>query len=118
MIGIHEAPRVINFLSNPEPFFAEGPALDERAQLGMAPGEVGTGEHGGQVDLTKAFAAPNTLEGRDGLPQAVNRPTIVTLGVVRMAKLVVRQRVEDDVPAGRGECEGTLASGNGLVKRA
>ena len=80
--SMHEAPRVSNCLGNPQPFFSECPALGKYPQLGIVPGEEGTGKHGGQVDLTKAFAAPNTLEGRDGLPQAVNRPTIVALSLV------------------------------------
>ena len=42
-------------LGDPQPFFPEGPALGERAQLGMAPGKRGTGEHGGQEDLTEAL---------------------------------------------------------------
>ena len=69
-------------LGNPEPFFPEGTALGEHAQLGMAPGEPGTGGHGGQDDLTEALAAPRPLEGRHGLPEAVDRPTIVALGLV------------------------------------
>ena len=36
-----------NRLGNPAPFFCEGPTLSERAQLSMAPGEQGTGLHGG-----------------------------------------------------------------------
>ena len=37
VIGPYEAPRVSNCLGNLEPFFPEGPALGEHAQLGMAP---------------------------------------------------------------------------------
>ena len=80
--GKHEAGGVINRLGNPQPFFPEGTALSERAQLGMAPGEAGTGDHGGQDDLTEALVAPRPVEGRHGLPEAVDRPTIVTLGMV------------------------------------
>ena len=69
-------------LGNPQPFFPEGPALGEHAQLGMAPGELGTGVHGGQDDLTEALAAPRPVEERHGLPEAVDRPTIVALGLV------------------------------------
>ena len=69
-------------LGNPEPFFPEGPALGERAQLGMARGEAGTGVHGGQENLAEALVAPRPLEGRHGLPEAVDRPTIVALGLV------------------------------------
>ena len=114
--GIHQARGVSNRLGNLEPFFPEGPALGERAQLGMAPGEVGTGEHGGQDDA-EALAAPRPVEGRHGLPEAVDRPTIVALGLVGVAEVVVRQRVQDDIPAGRGEREGALAGGDGLVMR-
>ena len=80
--GPHEARGVSNRLGNPQPFVPKGTALSERAQLGMAPGEVGTGEHGGQDDLTEALVAPRPVEGRHGLPEAVDRPTIVALGVV------------------------------------
>ena len=107
-----------NRLGNPQPFFPEGTALGERAQLGMAPGEAGTGVHGGQDDLTEALVAPRPVEGRHGLPEAVDRPTIVALGLVGEAEVVVRQRVQDDIPAGRGEREGALGGGDGLVIRA
>ena len=69
-------------LGNLEPFVPEGPALGERAQLGMARGEPGTGGHGGQEWPTEALVAPRPLEARDGLSEAVDRPTIVALGVV------------------------------------
>ena len=116
--GKHEARGVRNRLGNPQPFFPEGPALGERAQLGMAPGEVGTGVHGGQDELAEALVAPRPLEGRHGLPEAVDRPTIVALGLVGLAEVLVRQRVQDDIPTGRGEREGALAGGDGLVIRA
>ena len=106
-----------NRLGNPQPFFPEGTALGERAQLGMAPGEVGTGGHGGQDELTEALVAPRPVEGRHGLLEAVDRPTIVALGVVGYAEALVRQRLQDDIPAGRGEREGALGGGDGLVIR-
>ena len=54
---MHKAREVINRLSNPESFFTEGSTLSERAQLGMAHNEHGTGAHGGQDDLTEALVA-------------------------------------------------------------
>src|SRR2546422_11101448 len=84
----------------------------------MACGERGTGEHGGQEDLTEALVAPRPLEGRHGLPEAVNRPTIVALGLIDPTEVAVRQCVQDDVPASRGEREGALGGGDGLVIRA
>ncbi len=105
-------------LGDPEPFFPEGPALSERAQLGMARGEPGTGEHGGQEDLTQALVAPRPLEGRHGLPEAFDRPTIVPLGLVGSTEVAVRQCVQVDIAAGCGECEGALGGGDGLVMRA
>ena len=69
-------------LSDPQPFFPKGLARSEQAQLGMAPGEVGTGDHGGQEDLTEALSAPRPVERRYGLLEAVNRPTIVTLSCI------------------------------------
>jgi hypothetical protein len=109
---------VINHLGNPEPFFSEGPAFGECAQLSMTPGEPGTGLHGGQDDLTEAFVAPCTVEGRHGLPEAVDRSTIVALDYVGCAEVLVRLRLQDNLPAGRGEGEGTLGGGNGLVIHA
>ena len=78
--GKHEASGVSHRLGNPQPFVPEGTALGEHAQLGMAPGEVGTGEHSGQENIAKALVAPCPVEGRHGLPEAVDRPTIVALG--------------------------------------
>jgi hypothetical protein len=43
---------------------------------------------------------------------------IVALGIVGSTEVAVRQRVEDDIPAGRGERQGTLSGGDGLVIRA
>ena len=74
----------------------------------MAHGEVGTGLHGGQDDLPEALMTPRPVEGRHGLPEAVDRPTIVALGLVGCAEVEVRQRVQDDLPTGRGEREGAL----------
>ena len=115
--GKHQACGVSHRLGNPEPFFPEGSALGERAQLGMAPGEVGTGVHGGQADLTEALVAPRTVEESRGLPEAVDRPTIVALGLVGTAEALVRKRVQGVIPAGCGERQSALAGGDGLVIR-
>jgi hypothetical protein len=109
---------MIDHLGNREPFLPEGPALGERAQLGMARGEVGTGEHGGQVDPADALVAPHTLQDRYGLSEAVDRSTIVALGVVGHAEVLTRQRLQDDIPTHRGERTATLGGGDGLVIRA
>ena len=68
--------------------------------------------------MTEALVAPRPIEERHGLPEAVDRLAIVTMGLVDSAQVEVRQRVQDDLPAGRGEREGTLGSGDGLVMRA
>jgi hypothetical protein len=81
---------MINRLGNLQPFFPEGPALDERAHLGMTPGEVGTGGYSGRDHLAEALAASCPIEGRHGLPEAVDRPTIVALSLVGHAEIVVR----------------------------
>src|SRR5215211_4767440 len=101
-----------------KPALMRGPALGGRAQLGMARSEVRTGEHGGEEELTEALVAPCPVEERYGLPEAVNRPTIVALGTVGHTEGLVRQRLQDDLPADRGERKGALASGDGLVSRA
>src|SRR2546425_12516733 len=104
-------------LGNPEPLFPKGTALIKHAQLSMTPSEVGTGEHSGQVDLTEALAAPRITEECHSLPEAVDRPSIVALGLVGLAEGLIRQCVLDDFPAGRGERQGALGSGDGLVIR-
>ena len=77
--------------------------------------KLGTGMHGGQDSLTEALAALRPVEGRHGLPAVVDRPTIVALGLIGCAEVEVRQRVQDDIPAGRGERKGALGGGDGLV---
>jgi hypothetical protein len=116
---MHEARRVISRLSNPKPLFPVGPALSEHAELSMAHGEPCTTEHGGQSKLTDdALMAWCRVEARYGLPEAVYRPTTVTLHRDGHAEVVVRQPVRDDIPASRGERESALGIGNGLVIRA
>ena len=59
----------------------KGPTLDEQAQLSMAPGEEGTGDHGGQVRLAEALgAAPR--RGTPRSAEAVDGPPIAALGLV------------------------------------
>jgi hypothetical protein len=40
------------------------------------------------------------------------------MGLVGHAECLVRQRVQDDIPAGRGQREGALTGGDSLVIRA
>jgi hypothetical protein len=86
--------------------------------MGMAHGEPGPGGHGRQDSKTETLATSCPVEGRHGLSAAVDRPTIVTLGLVGYTKVEVCQRVQADLPTRRGEREGTLGGGNGLVIRA
>jgi hypothetical protein len=109
---------VSNRLGNLEPFFPEGTTLGEHAQLGMAPGEPGTGVYGGQEDPTEALVALRPLEGRHGLPEALDRAPIVALGIVGQTEVLVRQRVQDGIPDGRGKREGALTEGDRLIIRA
>ena len=59
--------------------------------------------------------APCPLKRCDGLPEGVNRSIIVALGVVVGAEALVRQRLQDKLPTGRGECQGALGGGDRLV---
>ncbi len=68
-----------------------------------------------QDHLTEALVAPRTLKGRHSLPEVVDRPTIGALGLGRCAEAQVRQRPQDNLPTGRGEHQGTLRGGDGLV---
>ena len=80
--GHHEARGVIHDLGNPHPFVPGGTALGKRTQLGMAPGEHGTRVHGRHDDLTEALAALRPIERRHSLPEGIDRPPILALGVV------------------------------------
>jgi hypothetical protein len=84
----------------------------------MAPGEEGTGDHSREVNLDEALVALHPLEGRHSLPEAVDRPMIIALGPVCEAEVLARHYLQDDIPAGRGDCEGALGGGDGLVIRA
>jgi hypothetical protein len=97
---------VLDRFGNSDPFFAVGTTLREYTQVGMAPGEPGTGGHGGQDCLPEALAAPCSLKGRDSLLEAVNRLAIVALGLVGEAEALVRERMQNDIPAGRGARQG------------
>ena len=88
---------------NLQSFFAEGSPFGERAQLGMAHGKMGPRMDGGQDRLTKTLAALRSVEGSHRLPDVVDGPTIVALGLVRDPEVEVRQRLEATIPAGRGE---------------
>jgi hypothetical protein len=90
--GNHEALGVTNRLGNSEPFIPQGTARSEHAQLGMAPREPGTGEHRGEENPAETLAMVCPIERCHGLPDAVDRPTIVTLGLVGNAEVFVRQR--------------------------
>ena len=83
----------------------------------MAPGEVGTGEHGGQDDLAKVLAALRPVECCQALPEAVDGATIVTLGLVGVAEALVRLRLQD-APHWPWRVRGALGGGDGLVIRA
>ena len=110
--GVHHTHRGRGCLGNPQAFFPKSPACGERAQLRMAPGQVGTGEHGGHEDKT-ALVAPGLFKGCDGLPEAVNRPTIVALGLIGLTEVLVGR--QDHIPIHCVECEGALGRGDGLV---
>jgi hypothetical protein len=109
---------VSNLFGNLQSFFPEGSALNEHAELGMTRGKGGKGEHSGQVGLPKALSPPFPTEGRQRLPVAIYGLTIVALGRVGDAQGLVRHGVEDDIPTGHGKPESTLASSDGLGKRA
>src|SRR5262245_30583633 len=109
---------MIGRFGHPEPCFSQSPALSECTQLGMAPGEPGTGLHGGQDNLSEALITLRPVEGGHSLPEAVDRPTIFPLGPMGIAEVEVHQRVQNDIPVARGQREGTPASGNSLVMRA
>ncbi len=60
--------------------------------------------------MAEALVTPCSIEGRHRI---VNRPTIVALGLVCLAEVLVR--LQDHIPTSRGECEGALGRGDRLV---
>ena len=76
---------MIHRFGNPQPFFHKSTALGECAQLGMARGELGTGVHGGWDVPTETLVALHPFEGGHRLPEAVDRPPLVALGLVSCA---------------------------------
>jgi hypothetical protein len=94
---------VIDCLGHPQPFFPEGTALGECAQLGMALGEVGTGAHGRQESLAEVLVTLRPLHGRHHLYVAVDRPRIVALSHAGCTEVVVPQRTQ---PPPSRRCQG------------
>ena len=115
MRGKHQACGVSKRLGDPESFFPEGSALGEQCPAGHGTGRGCTGVHGGQGDSTEALGAARTVEESRGLPEAVDRPTIVALGLICLAEALVRKGVQGIIPTGRGQRKGALAGGDGLV---
>jgi hypothetical protein len=67
--------------------------------------------------LPEALPTLGTIEGRNTLPETVNGPSIVSLGLVDEAETLVCQRVQDDLLTGCSERESALGRGDGLVIR-
>ena len=86
----HDAGGVLHLPSDPQPFFPEGTARGERAELGMAAGKKGTGVHGGQGDRPKCSWRRAPSKGCGGLPKAGDGPTIFALVEVGSPKPLVR----------------------------
>src|SRR5882724_1258165 len=63
IIGLHEAQRVLNLLSNPEPFLPGSGTFGEHTQLGMAPREAGTRGYTVEENIAEAFRTWRTLKG-------------------------------------------------------
>ena len=103
-----------NRLGNLEPFVPKGAALRELPHLGIAPRQQAREATAGAIPMPKR-SWRRALEGRDGLSVAVDRPPIVALGMVGSAEAMVRQRLQDALPASRGERQRPLAGGDGLV---
>src|SRR5262245_32074545 len=115
MRGIHEAPGVSYCLGKSESFFPKSPTLGEPAELSMARGECGMDKRGGQDRMAEALVAPCPLEEPHGLPEAIDGLTIVALGLIGEAEALARQLGQDGISASRGEREGALGGGDGLV---
>jgi hypothetical protein len=104
-------------LSNLQSFFPKHTAFSKQAQLGITRSEESQGLHRGQRGLTEAFTALCPVERCYRLLETVARLSIVTLGPVCCAKIEVRQGLDDGIPVGYGQREGTLRRSDGLVIR-
>jgi hypothetical protein len=84
----------------------------------MAYGEPGTCDYGWEEKLAETLVAPLPIEGGHGLLETVDGPMIIALKLVCYAKIEVGQRVQDEIPARRGERTGALGKGDGVVMGA
>ena len=72
----------------------------------------------GQGDLHRSAVTPCAVEGRHRLPEAVDRPTIVALGMVGVAKVEICQRCRTTSPLAVASARARWRGGDGLVMRA
>src|SRR5262249_13540803 len=116
--GLHQTARVRHGLGNLEPFLYVGPARRERAQFGMAAGEVETGEHGRQIHVPATLVTSRPIEKGEGLAKTGHGPTIGTLRGARETEVRSRQGLLDAIPTGRGQRDGPLGRGDRLRMQA
>ena len=103
---------VSNRLGDPEPLFPEGTPSANVPSSAWHDQQVHGSVTAGRMTCRSARGA--RPRGTPRPAQAVDRPPIVPLGLVGYAEVAVRQRLQGDIPAGRGERQGTLTGRDSL----
>src|SRR5262245_52334796 len=96
----HQTAGMPRGFGNQPSLLSQGAPFSERAQISMAPRELGTGSHRRQIDLTAVLVALCSLEGGHRLPEGGDGLTIRSLRQVGIAEVLVRQRLEEGLAAG------------------
>ena len=86
-----------NRLGNPQPFFPEGRPSANVPSAAWRHGEEARERRQGRIGKPKR-SRRCPVEERHGLPEGVDRPTIVALDLVGEAERLVRHPVQDGSP--------------------
>jgi hypothetical protein len=100
---------VLDYLGDPDRFFAIGDPLGERSQRGKAPDSPGTGVHGRIADQAEALTDQIPCQRLHSAPQHPHRATMVARRMVGHPQEVRRHDLQGDISEGRSDREGVLA---------
>jgi hypothetical protein len=106
---------LLGLLSSPHRFCSHATPLGKAAQFGQAPGDMATGDHGGQRGPAEARIAQLAGEHYHRPPRSVQRLPEVPHGTVRHAQGTLGDDLDVKSIMGSSQGEGPLASHNGLV---
>ena len=109
---------IMDGLGDLEPVFGHGAPRRERAQLGVAPTQPGSGGRRDAAIGAKACSEQIPLEGCHIPPQTLDGPCIVSRVVIGPTQDEMRPGLEADMPERAGQGQRTLAGDDGAVHLA